>query len=79
VAFLTVQDVQRWATHLSEQPRSTPARCRECRARLDQLTIRGLDVSCGRCGAKWKLRTLTGGSIRHYLNALSNLYDLSTT
>jgi integrase len=74
VAFLTVQDVQRWATHLLEQPRATPARCRECRARAKHLTIRSLDASCGKCGARWKLRTLTGGSVRHYLNALSNLY-----
>jgi integrase len=74
VAALTVQDVQRWTNHLSRQPKGTPGRCRQCRATPRHLTIQGLDVRCGKCGAVWQIETLSGGSIRHYLNALSNLY-----
>jgi integrase len=66
-----VEDVQRWVEALSRQPCSVPRRCLSCR---EVLEVEGLEARCASCGAIRRIRTLSGQSVRHYLNSLSNLY-----
>lgn len=67
-----VEDVQRWAAHLSRRPARRSRRCPECGGR--KLSLSGLAASCAKCGHAWRVAPLSGGSRRKYLNSLSNLY-----
>lgn len=72
VASIAVQDVQQFAHWLRERPARPPSNCRSCKS--DQIELKGLESRCHECGASGRVKPLSGGTRRHYLNSLSNMY-----
>lgn len=72
LATIAVSDARHYRDWLAEQPNGRDGRCPDCGRQPS--AVRKLEASCSKCGTKWRVGTLSGGTQRHYLNSLSNLY-----
>ncbi|MEX1182152.1 MAG: site-specific integrase [Gemmatimonadota bacterium] len=74
LSSIGVRDVQAFSNDLLERPRRAPERCPACRARRPSLVGRKAACRASGCGHRWQVACMSGANVRHYLNAISNLY-----